>query len=87
MGASEPALRAGLYGFNSVLTAISLGSVFWVWGRASAACTLATTLATAAAGAVLEPLGLPVPTLPFVLVKGGAVFAGRYVPDLNSARA
>lgn len=31
MGAAEPAIRSGAFGFNSVLTAIALGSVFFLF--------------------------------------------------------
>ena len=72
MGAAEPAIRAGAFGYNSVLVAIALGGQFFVPGRASAAyavfATIATALVFAAVSASLEPLGLPALTLPFVLV-------------------
>lgn len=72
MGAAEPAIRAGAFGFNSVLTALALGSVFLVLDAAAAAYTLIATVATAvlfaAVSAALEPLGMPALTLPFVLV-------------------
>ena len=72
MGAAESAIRAGAFGYNSVLVAIALGGQFFVPGRASAAyavfATIATALVFAAVSASLEPLGLPALTLPFVLV-------------------
>ena len=37
LGDAEPAIRAGAFGFNSVLTAIALGSVFFVRNAASTA--------------------------------------------------
>ncbi len=72
MGAAEPAIRAGAFGFNPVLTAIALGSGYFVLNAASAAyATLAvvtTTVVFAAMSAALEPLGMPALTSPFVLV-------------------
>ncbi|MGB7188945.1 MAG: urea transporter [Acidobacteriaceae bacterium] len=72
MGAAEPAIRAGAFGFNSVLVAIALGSVFFERSRRSIAYALLATIATAvvfaAVSAALEPLGVPALTLPFVLV-------------------
>ena len=89
LGAAEPTLRAGLYGFNGALTAVAVGSVFFAAGGIAAIYTLLATLLTTvvfvAAAAVLEPRGLPVLTLPFVLVTWGAVFAGRFVPGLRPA--
>lgn len=72
MGAAEPAIRGGAFGFNSTLTAIALGSEFLVLNAASAAYgTLAVVTAAvvfAAMSAALEPLGVPALTSPFVLV-------------------
>lgn len=73
MGAAEPAIRSGAFGFNAVLTALALGSgIFLLPGRASLAyATLAvvvSTVAFAALSAALEPLGMPALTAPFVLV-------------------
>ena len=72
LGAAEPAMRAGAFGFNSVLTAIALGSGFFVLNSASVAyATLAvvtTAVVFAAMSAALEPLGMPALTSPFVLV-------------------
>lgn len=72
MGAAEPAIRSGAFGFNSVLTAIALGSGFFVLNAASVAYgTLAvvmTAVVFAAMSAALQPLGMPALTSPFVLV-------------------
>ncbi len=72
MGAAEPAIRSGAFGFNSVLTAIALGSGFFVLNPASAAygtlAVVATAIAFAAISTALEPLGMPALTSPFVLV-------------------
>jgi urea transporter len=89
MGAAEPAIRSGAFGFNSVLTAIALGSVFFVWDRMSAVYTLLASIATAvvfaAVSAALEPLGMPALTLPFVLVVWLFVLAGPIFPGLQPA--
>lgn len=72
MGAAEPAIRSGAFGFNSVLTAIALGSGFFVLNVASAAygtlAVVTTAVVFAAMSAALEPLGMPALTSPFVLV-------------------
>lgn len=72
MGAAEPAIRAGAFGFNPVLTAIALCGVFFVVNAASAGYALLGAVSTAVAyaglSAALEPLGMPALTLPFVLV-------------------
>ena len=81
MGAAEPAIRAGAFGFNSVLVAIALASVFLAPGRATLAYALLAVIATpfvvAATTAALEPLGMPALTLPFVLVSWVFLLAGR----------
>lgn len=72
LGASEPAIRSGAFGFNSVLTAIALGSVFFTPSFVSFGYSLfaaaVTAVVFAATSAALEPVGMPALTLPFVLV-------------------
>ena len=72
MGASEPDLRVGAYGFNAALTAIVLCDLVLVPNAAAAAyallAALATTAVYAAVAAAFQPWGLPPLTLPFVLV-------------------
>ncbi len=72
MGAAEPAIRSGAFGFNCVLVAIALGGGLFVLNAASAAYTtlavVATAVVFAALSAALEPLGMPALTAPFVLV-------------------
>lgn len=83
MGAAEPAIRAGAFGFNGVLTTIALAAVFPVPGRMAAFLALAGAVATpfvaAACAAALEPLGLPALTLPFVLTTWVLLLAGRHL--------
>lgn len=82
MGADEPAIRAGLFGYNSVLVAIALSGAFLAPGRVAIACglfaALATPFVTAATAAALEPFGMPALTLPFLLVTWTALLASRF---------
>lgn len=91
MGAAEPAIRSGAFGFNSVLVAIAFGSVFFVRDRLSVAYALLATLATpfvfAAVSAALQPLGVPALTLPFVLVTWLFLLASPVFPKLRAAAA
>jgi urea transporter len=72
MGASGIAVFHGLYGFNSVLTAIALGGVFFVLTWRSAIYALfgavVTALVFASLSTFLSPIGMPALTAPFVLV-------------------
>lgn len=89
LGAAEPAIRAGAFGFNSVLVAIALQGVFLAAGWRSACYTalalLATPLVLAALSAALQPLGLPAMTMPFVLVVWGFLLAKPVFASLKSA--
>lgn len=91
MGAAEPAIRAGAFGFNGVLVAIALGSVFFALNKTSIAYALLATIATpfvyAAVSAALQPLGVPALTLPFVLVTWTFLFASKLFPTLHVAKA
>jgi urea transporter len=84
MGAAEPAIRAGLFGYNSVLVAIALSGAVLAPGRVATAwavfAALVTPFVTAATMAVLEPFGLPALTLPFVLVTWTFLLAIRPSP-------
>lgn len=89
MGAAEPVIRAGAFGFNSVLTAIALASVFLIPGAASTVYALLGAIVTpfvaAACAAALEPLGLPAMTLPFVLTTWVFLLASRGFSRVNAA--
>lgn len=91
MGAAEPAIRAGAFGFNSVLVAIALTSVFLAPTRVTLAYALLAAIVTpfvvAAAAAALEPLGMPALTLPFVLVTWVFLFASRVFPRVRMIEA
>ena len=82
-----PALRAGLYGFNSVLVAIALATVFlagdaaaWLYALLA---SVAAVFVTAALSAAFEPFGLPALTLPFVLVSWAFLFAAQQFARLR----
>ena len=72
LGASHDLLGTGIYGFNGALTAIALGSVFlsthWKNHLITMAATIMTTLTFVGISTLFLPLGLPVMTLPFVLI-------------------
>ena len=88
MGAAEPAIRAGAFGFNSVLTAIALASVFLTPGAASTIYALIGAViapfVAAACAAALEPLGLPAMTLPFVLTTWVLLLASRKLSRIDA---
>lgn len=89
LGAAETTIHAGVSGFNSVLVAIALGSVFFAPGLHTTACVLLATIATpvvaAAMSAAVQPLGLPSLTLPFVLVTWVCLWASAAFPALRRA--
>lgn len=86
MGAAEPAIRNGAFGFNGVLTAIALCGVFFRLGGATCLYAglgvIAVTAVFASVSALLEPFGMPAMTLPFVLVTWVFVMAGRKLKSL-----
>jgi len=87
--APESALNLGLYGFNSVLCGIALGSIFYTPGKAVGLCALAAMImgafATAAITILLSPMGVPALTCPFVLVTWFFLFAGKKFSVLEKA--
>lgn len=91
MGASEPEIRSGLFGFNCALTAIVFGSGVFVASFASAAygalAVATTTVVFAAMSAALEPLGMPALTSPFVLVTWVFLLASPHFLRVPSCRA
>jgi urea transporter len=72
LGADSASITSGLYGFSAVLTAIALGSVFYVPGwRAAAFAALGvifTVVVQGALDAAVAPVGIPTFTAPFVFV-------------------
>ena len=89
MGAAEPAMRVGAYGFNSVLTAIVLCDVVLFLNASTAAyaflAALATAVVYASVSAAFEPLGIPALTLPFVLVAWMFILASPQCRNLRQA--
>lgn len=89
IGVPEVAIRAGLFGFNAVLAAIALGAVFLRPGWASLAVGLAAAAAMPAfqtlCALVLVPLGLPVLSLPFILLTWLVLLVLRGIPALRPA--
>lgn len=87
MGAAEPAIRSGAFGFNSVLTAIAIGSVFFILDTVSAIygllAVITTAIAFAAISAALQPIGMPAMTAPFVIVVWLFVLASPVFPRLR----
>lgn len=87
LGAAETAIHAGVFGFNSVLVAIALGSVFFAPSRPvmiyALLATIATAVVAAAVAAAVQPVGLPGLTLPFVLVTWLFLWAGPAFPALR----
>ncbi len=81
MGAAESAIRAGAFGFNSVLVAIALTSMFLAPTRSAIFYALfgaiVTPFVAAAIAAAFEPFGMPALTLPFVLVTWTFLLASR----------
>lgn len=73
MGAAEPAIRSGAFGFNSALTALVFIARCYTASVASVAygmlAAVLTAVVFAAMSAALEPLGMPALTSPFVLVS------------------
>ena len=72
LGAESQLITAGLIGFNPILTAVALGTVFYRPGpRVMIYALLATALTVIVQGAmisVLTPFGIPTLTAAFVLV-------------------
>lgn len=87
LGASEPAIRSGAFGFNSVLTAIALGSVFLPSNAKSLGyavlAAIVTTIAFASLSGALKPLGMPAMTLPFVVVTWIFLIGSRMFVKIN----
>lgn len=91
LGAGEPAMRAGAFGFNCVLTAIALGGAGL--GRNAAALlfgllgVVVTAVVFAAWSAALEPIGMPALTAPFVLVSWLCLLARPWFTRLRAGLA
>lgn len=88
LGAAEPALRAGLFGFNGVLVAMALATTFLPKGRMvlmlATLAVVATPVVQVAIAAVLGPIGLSALTFPFILLSWMFLFAARAMPALKA---
>ncbi|MFJ8577988.1 urea transporter [Micromonospora sp. NPDC093277] len=80
--AGAPAVEAGLWDFNAVLTAIALGAVSYRPTLPAILYTLfgiiATVFVQAALTTVLQPLGIPTLTAPFVITTWLFLLAKRH---------
>lgn len=89
LGAAEPAIRAGAFGFNAVLTAIALASNLRLASIRGIAYlllgTVAATIVFAAVSAALQPIGMPALTAPFVIVTWLFLLAARGSSRLRAA--
>jgi urea transporter len=87
MGANEVLIRSGLPAYNAALTAIALGGLFVWLDRAGALYAVLgavlTTCAWFGLSAILGAGGLPVLTLPFVIVTWLMLIAARGFPALR----
>ena len=88
LGVSEAFIRSGLLGYNAALTALALGGFFVLLDRAGAIYAalgaVLTTCAWAALATVLAPSGLPVLTLPFVIVTWLMLLGAKGFPVLRT---
>lgn len=71
LGGPESVIRAGLFGYNSVLTAVALGGMYYLLSVRTALFTIFGAIVTAIVygmlSVVLAPLGMPVLTAAFVI--------------------
>lgn len=86
LGAAPGDIRAGLYGFNGVMTAMALGGIFFLFNRHTVLlAVLAVCVSTILFGTfviILKPLGLPVLTAPFVFTTWLCLLGGASLPRL-----
>jgi urea transporter len=88
LGADTSLIGGGLYGFNTVLTGIALGGVFFVldWKSAIYAVLgmVVTSIAMGGIAALLAPFGLPALTWPFIMVTWFFIFAKAMFSQLRA---
>jgi urea transporter len=88
MGASEAAISSGMIGYNAALTALALGGFFVLLDRAGAIYAALGSVLTvciwAGLASALSPAGLPVLTLPFVVVTWLMLLAAKGFPALRT---
>jgi urea transporter len=88
LGVSEVFIRSGLLGYNAALTALALGGFFVLLDRAGALYAALGVVLTACVSVglatVLAPSGLPVLTLPFVIVTWLMLLGAKGFPVLRT---
>ena len=88
LGVSEVFIRSGLLGYNAALTALALGGFFVLLDRAGAIYAALGIVLTACVSAglanVLAPSGLPILTLPFVIVTWLMLLGAKGFPVLRT---
>ena len=77
LSSPDNALTYGIFGFNSVLTAIALGDTFLEKGRSATVAAVITGFITASLIWVTKIFGLPVETSAFVLTTWIFLFAAK----------
>ncbi len=87
LGLPAYVLTDGLAGYNSVLTVIALGGLYYVLTvRSAVLAVLAGAVTVIAHGSmmtILAPVGLPVITAPFVLITWSCLFAASSLTALR----
>jgi urea transporter len=87
LGGSESTIRGGLYGFNSVLTAVDLGGIYYLLSGRTVVFTILAAIVTAVAygtlSTILAPVGLPVLTSAFVLITWVCLIGKRSLTMLR----
>ncbi|MGX0479942.1 urea transporter [Staphylococcus pasteuri] len=87
LGGNTDNINQGLFGYNLILTAIALGSTFKTSINTYVSAFLGLLLAVLlnlGLNTMLEPLGLPSLTMPFILATWIMLFAGRQNRDIGS---
>jgi urea transporter len=87
LGAAPELIRAGVYGFNAVLTGMALGGVFFVLHpRTVVFSVIAVCFSTILYGsmtAILSPISLPALTAPFVVTTWLCLLSRASLPRLR----
>jgi urea transporter len=88
VGAPVDSVASGLYGFRAVLTSIAVGSVFYTPSPRVTMYTifgiLFTVIAQGALNVLLQPIGIPTLTAPFVFVTWLFLLPkARFIPVLH----
>ena len=88
LGVSEVFIRSGMLGYNAALTALALGGFFVLLDRAGALYAalgvVLTTCIWVGLATALAPSGLPVLTLPFVVVTWLMLLGAKGFPVLRT---